>query len=153
MKMFNYVQERGAVFVFQSVYLPMEEVDIPDRIRNPLERMAYAIYENAARRAEQDRLFNLQGLCNFVGLGNPLLYIESCRAQGVVMHWLRSCRGTTIGQIYNKRLIEERSSVPTLFLESDMCDVNSFSEEVWKIRLDAFFEMLENQRSPAPGSR
>ena len=149
MKMFNYVQEQGAVFVFQSVYLPMDEVDIPDRITHPLERMAYALYENAALRAEDDRRLNLSGLCNFVGLGNPLLFINDCSADGVVMHWLRSCRGTTVGQIYNKRLIEERSDVPVLFLESDMCDVNSFSEAAWKTKLDAFFETLENKKQGA----
>ena len=146
MKMFNYVQEQGAVFVFQSVYIPMNEVDIPDRVRNPLERLAYAIYENAALRVEKDKSLGLHGLCNFVGLGNPLLYIDECGADGVVMHWLRSCRGTTIGQVYNKNLIEERSDVPTIFLESDMCDINSFSEEVWKTRLSALFEALESRK-------
>ncbi len=146
MKMFNYVQERGAVFVFQSVYIPMQEVDIPDRITNPLERLAYSIYENAALRAELDKKMGLSGLCNFVGLGNPLLYIDECRADGIVMHALRSCRGTTIGQVYNRNLIQERSDVPVIFLESDMCDVNSFSEEVWKTRLEALFEMLEAGR-------
>jgi len=55
MEMFNYVQERDAVFVFQSVYLPIPEVDIPDRITHPLERLAYALFENAALRAEQAR--------------------------------------------------------------------------------------------------
>ena len=150
MKMFNYVQEQGAVFVFQSVYLPMEEVDIPDRITHPLERMAFALYENAALRAEADRQLNLSGLCNFVGLGNPLLYLDDCKAEGVVMHWLRSCRGTTIGQLYTKKLIEERSNIPTLFLESDMCDVNSFSEEVWKTKLDGFFEALAARKGMGP---
>jgi benzoyl-CoA reductase/2-hydroxyglutaryl-CoA dehydratase subunit BcrC/BadD/HgdB len=145
MEMFNYVQEQGAVFVFQSVYIPIPEVDIPDRITHPLERLAYALFENAALRAEQDRSLGLTGLCNFVGLGNPLLYIDECQADGIVMHWLRSCRGTTIGQIYNKNLIAERSDVPTLLLESDMCDVNSFSEAVWKTKLNAFFESLEQR--------
>jgi benzoyl-CoA reductase/2-hydroxyglutaryl-CoA dehydratase subunit BcrC/BadD/HgdB len=146
MKMFNYVQERGAVFVFQSVYIPMDEVDIPDKMTNPLERLAYAIYENAAQRVARDKQLGLHGLCNFVGLGNPLLYIDDMKADGVVMHWLRSCRGTTIGQIYNKRLIEERSDVPVIMLESDMCDASSFSEQTWKTRLDAFFETLESRK-------
>lgn len=61
------------------------------------------------------------------------------------MRWLRSCRGTTTGQIYNRNLITERSDVPTLLLESDMCDVNSFSEAVWKKKLNAFFESLEQR--------
>jgi len=145
MEMFNYVQEQGAVFVFQSVYIPIPEVDIPDRITHPLERLAYALFENAALRAERDKSLGLTGLCNFVGLGNPLLYIDECQADGIVMHWLRSCRGTTIGQIYNKNLIAERSDVPTLLLESDMCDVSSFSEAVWKTKLNAFFESLEQR--------
>lgn len=146
MGIFNFVEEQGAVFVFQSVYLPLRPTDIPDRITDPLERMVYSLYEMGIRRAEHDRKLDLFGLCNFVGLGNPLLFVDEFRVDGVVMHWLRSCRGTTIGQIYQKNLLEERSNLPTLFLESDMCDIRDYFEADWKMKLNAFFETLEARK-------
>jgi hypothetical protein len=142
----DYVEEKGAVFVFQAVYLPMTPVDIPDRITNPLERMVYSRYQSATLRAEIDRKRDLFGVCNIVGLGNPLLFVDQFKIDGVVMHWLRSCRGTTIGQVYQKRLLEERSDLPVLFLESDMCDVRDYFEEDWKIKLNAFLETLEARK-------
>jgi len=104
-------------------------------------------YDMYIRRSEIDRSMGLFGLCNFVGLGNPLLFVEPFKADGVVMHWLRSCRGTTIGQIFQKNLLEERAGIPTLFLESDMCDVRDYFEADWKIKLRAFFETLDARKS------
>ncbi len=78
--------------------------------------------------------------------GHPLLNQSPSLGPNPWGSRLRSCRGTTIGQLYNKKLIEERSDVSTLFLESDMCDVNSFSEGVWKTKLDGFFESLEARK-------
>lgn len=62
------------------------------------------------------------------------------------MSMLRSCRGTTIGKLHQKRLLEERSPVPVLILESDMCDVRDHSESEWKMKLDAFFETMEARK-------
>jgi len=146
MGIFNYVEERGALFVFQSVYLPLHPADIPDRITNPLERLVYSRYEMGIRRAEHDRERGLFGVCNFVGLGNPLIFVDEFKVDGVVMHWLRSCRGTTIGQIYQKRLLEERSNLPVLFVESDMCDIRDYFEADWKMKFDAFLETLEARK-------
>lgn len=146
MQIFNYVEEQGAVFCFQAVYLPMEPADIPDRITHPLERLVHNRYEMGIRRAERDRQLGVFNECNFVGLGNPLYYIEPFQADGLVMHWLRSCRGTTIGQIFQKNLVEERTKTPTLFLESDMCDVRDYFEADWKMKLQAFFETLESRK-------
>ncbi len=146
MQIFNYVEERGAVFCFQAVYLPLEPAGLPDRITDPLERLIRNRYELALRRVERDKQLGIYGCCNFVGLGNPLLFVDDFKVDGVVMHWLRSCRGTTIGQIYTKNLLEERSNVPTLFLESDMCDVRDYFEADWKVKLNAFFETLDARK-------
>ncbi|MFQ5924546.1 MAG: 2-hydroxyacyl-CoA dehydratase subunit D [Dehalococcoidia bacterium] len=146
MQIFNYVEEQGAVFVFQSTYLPLRFADIPDRISDPLERMAHARYEATISRAEHDRKVGIFGLCDFVPPGSPLLFVDELKVDGVVMHWLRSCRGTTIGQIYQKNLLEEHTSIPTLFLESDMCDVRDYFEADWKMKLNAFLETLETRQ-------
>ena len=147
MQIFNYVEEQGAVFCFQSVYLPIRPAEVPDSVTDPLERMIRGRYDMYIRRSEIDRSMGLFGLCNFVGLGNPLLFVEPFKADGVVMHWLRSCRGTTIGQIFQKNLLEERAGIPTLFLGSDMCDVRDYFEADWKIKLRAFFETLDARKS------
>lgn len=146
MGIMDYVEERGAVFVFQAAYVPMPPVDIPDRITNPLERMVYSRYASAIMRAEIDKKLGLFGACNVIGHGNPVLFVDQFKIDGVVMHWLRSCRGTTIGQVYQKRLLEERSDLPVLFLESDMCDVRDYFEEDWKMKLNAFLETLEARK-------
>ena len=146
MGIFDYVEDRGAVFAFQSVYLPFHPADIPDRITNPLERLIRSRYELFKERADREKELGVFGFCNFVGLGNPLLFVDEFKVDGVVMHWLRSCRGTTIGQIYSKNLTEERTNVPTLFLESDMCDVRDYFEADWKVKLDAFIETLDARK-------
>jgi len=146
MQIFNYVEERGAVFCFQAVYLPFPPADLPDRVTDPLERLIYGRYDMYIRRAERDRELGLFGECNFVGMGNPVYFVDDFNVDGVVMHWLRSCRGTTIGQIYSKNLTEEYSNVPTLFLESDMCDVRDYFEADWKMKLNALFETLDARK-------
>jgi len=36
--------------------------------------------------------------------------------------------------------------VPTLFLESDMCDVRDYFEADWKMKLNAFVETLDARK-------
>ena len=146
MQIFNYVEEQGGIFCFQSVYLPIRTAEVDESVTDPLERMVRGRYDMYRMRSEIDRALGIFGFCNFVGLGNPLLFVKPFKADGVVMHWLRSCRGTTIGQIYQKNLLAERSGIPTLFLESDMCDVRDYFEADWKMKLQAFLETIEAQK-------
>ena len=146
MKVFNFVEERGAVFVFQISYPLGRPVEIPDHITNPLERKAYTMYERALMRKETNKRLGISGRFNFAGLTNALPYIEPYKIDGVVMHWLRSCRGTTIGQIYQKSFIEEHSPVPCIFLESDICDVRDYFEADWDMKINAFLETLEARK-------
>jgi benzoyl-CoA reductase/2-hydroxyglutaryl-CoA dehydratase subunit BcrC/BadD/HgdB len=74
---------------------------------------------------------------------SPVFLVKPFHAQGVVMSMLRSCRSATIGHIHQRRLLEERSPVPVLILESDMIDVRDHPEAEWKMKLDAFLETLE----------
>ena len=72
-----------------------------------------------------------------------LEWIEPLHADGVVFHWLRSCRHTTIGNRYYMNLIREHSGVPTLWLESDICDLRDYSESDWHSKLLAFLEVVD----------
>ena len=77
---------------------------------------------------------------------NPLEYIEPYQADGVVFHWLKSCRATTIGQVWMQRLIQERSDVPILHLESDTCDVRDMSTSEWTAKIEAFMEVVDARK-------
>jgi benzoyl-CoA reductase/2-hydroxyglutaryl-CoA dehydratase subunit BcrC/BadD/HgdB len=146
MDIFNYVENRGAIFVYQTSYQPFAPVEVPDSITDPLMRMLLMRSVPAGVRIAQERGGSRPKLGGFSGLTSPAFFIEPFRAQGVVMSMLRSCRGTSIGQIHQKRLLEETSPVPVLILESDMCDVRDHSETEWKMKLDAFLETIEARK-------
>jgi len=146
MDIFNHVQERGAIFVYQMSYQPFAPVEIPDSLKDPLLRMVLMRSVPAGIRVAQDSGMSESMNINNFSYNSPMFFVEPFRAQGVVMSMLRSCRGTSIGQLHQKRLLEKRSIVPVLVLESDMCDVRDHSEADWKRNLDAFFETLEARR-------
>lgn len=142
MKIFNYFESLGAVFVGETCYKPPDVVDIPDSLSDPLERLALTLYLGQLERHRR----SIVGGYNFIVYENPLEWIEGYRADGVVFHWLRSCRGTTISQIYYRNLTAQYSNVPTLFLESDMCDVRDYFEADWKAKIEAFLETVDTQK-------
>jgi len=142
MKIFNYFESLGAVFVGETCYAPPAVVDIPDSVSDPLERMALTLHLGQLEKHRR----SIVGGYNFIVYGNPLEWIEEYQADGAVFHWLRSCRGTTIGQIYYQNLIAQHSKVPTLFLEGDMCDVRDYFESEWKDKITAFLETVDVHR-------
>ena len=63
-------------------------------------------------------------------------------------HWTKSAnkvRGL-VKDMCTRALVEERSPVPVLILEIDMCDVRDHSETESKTKLDAFFETMEARK-------
>jgi len=143
MDIFNYVEDRGAVFVYQTSYQPFAPVELPDSITDPLMRMLLMRTRPAVAHIARQQGRSMSSLGGFSGMTSPVAVVEPFHAQGVVMSMLRSCRAATIGQIHQRRLLEESSSVPVLILESDMSDVRDHSEVEWKMKLDAFFETIE----------
>jgi benzoyl-CoA reductase/2-hydroxyglutaryl-CoA dehydratase subunit BcrC/BadD/HgdB len=61
---------------------------------------------------------------------------------GFVMHSNRSCKPYSLGQYAIKRQVTERTGVPGLVIEADMCDTRSFAREAVNTRIQAFCEML-----------
>jgi len=59
-----------------------------------------------------------------------------------VMHCNRSCKPYSLGQYAIKRYVMERTGVPGLIIESDMCDARSFASEAVRTRIQAFMEAL-----------
>jgi benzoyl-CoA reductase/2-hydroxyglutaryl-CoA dehydratase subunit BcrC/BadD/HgdB len=70
-------------------------------------------------------------------------FINDYKGVGMVMHGNKSCRASTIGQIYNKNLIHESVKIPTLFIESDMVDTRDFSRAHTEQKIDEFMVMVE----------
>jgi benzoyl-CoA reductase/2-hydroxyglutaryl-CoA dehydratase subunit BcrC/BadD/HgdB len=147
MDIFNYVEDRGGVFVYQTSYQPFAPVEVPDSITDPLMRMFIMRSRPAGHQIAKERGMQ-QSSTSLFGSGalSPIAFVEPFNAQGVVMSMLRSCRNATIGQLHQRRLLKERSPVPVLILDSDMCDVRDHSEGEWKTKLDAFLETLEARK-------
>jgi len=142
MKMFQQFEKLGAVFVTEIAYsVPsMEGVrEPPDSITDPLERMAWGQYEGFLQKQRRSAV----GGYSILEMDNPLERIEPFKAEGVVFHWLKSCRATTIGQRWYQNLIQERTGVPTLQLESDICDLRDMAEVDWSAKIEAFIEVVD----------
>ena len=68
--------------------------------------------------------------------------ISEYHVDGFVMHCNRSCKPYSLGQYAIKRAVTERTGVPGLIIESDMCDTRSFAAEAARTRIQAFMEAL-----------
>lgn len=69
--------------------------------------------------------------------------IAEYHVDGFVMHSNRSCKPYSLGQYAIKRVVTERTGVPGLIIESDMCDPRTFAAEPVKTRIQAFMETLD----------
>ncbi|MDP6510866.1 MAG: 2-hydroxyacyl-CoA dehydratase family protein [Dehalococcoidia bacterium] len=143
MWMFNYFEDFGAVFVIDTSYRPFEPVEVPSRVTDPVEYLAWRAFMRATHRYDKARRNS----------GNPdveliLEMVNDYQVDGMVMHATRSCRATTIGQLHLKNLVQRYVKVPGLQLISDIIDLRDYSEADWKSQIDAF---LETVASANPG--
>lgn len=75
-------------------------------------------------------------------------YVEEWNAQGLIIHFVKSCRLFSAGQGDMRDYFTKTLGIPTLYLESDLEDPRYFAEAQTRNRMDAFFEALEH--APAP---
>jgi len=139
MKIFNQFEDLGAVFVCETWCYPPETGDILDSVSDPLERLAlrdYLWWSQVYKRA-------VAGSYSFFASPGPLEFIEPYHVDGVVFHQVRSCRLNCIGHLYRRDLVQRYNDVPTLMLESDMCDLRDYSETDWNLRIGAFIEAVD----------
>ena len=141
MWIFNYFEDRGAVFVIERVYRGFDPVEIPRSIIHPLEKLAYRTFRRMTQKHDQAKAGTGSQNAEFL-----LEYIRDYQIDGMVMHATKSCRATTIGQLYQKNLIQESINIPFLQLQSDIIDVRDFSEEQWRSSIDAFLETVANAK-------
>ena len=110
---------------------------MPSGIKDPLEYLAWRTILRAIYRYE--KAYKHSGNADVELL---LELVEGYKGDGLVMHASRSCRATTIGQLYLKDMVQKYVSVPCLQLISDLIDVRDYSEAQWKMQIDAFVETV-----------
>src|SRR5581483_9841549 len=76
-------------------------------------------------------------------------YVEDWHADGVIIHFVKSCRLFSAGQGDMREYFSKQLGVPTLYIESDLEDPRYFAEAQTKNRIDAFFEALEHSKAHA----
>ncbi len=69
-------------------------------------------------------------------------YVRDYRADGVVIHSIKSCRSFSMGQGDIREHLAKDLDIPTLLIESDHVDPRYYSEAQTRNRVDAFFETL-----------
>ncbi len=73
-------------------------------------------------------------------------YIQEYKADGFLVHSIKSCNSFSAGQLAMMRKLENDLGVPVGFIESDLVDPRYFSYSNIKNRLESFFQMLTQRK-------
>ena len=65
---------------------------------------------------------------------------------GFIMHSNRSCKPYSFGQMDIMKIVQERANIPVIMIEADMIDPRSFSQSQVETRIDAFMEIIKQNR-------
>ncbi len=79
-------------------------------------------------------------------------YVREYRADGFLVHSVKSCNSFSAGQLTILRELEKRTGIPGGFIESDLVDARYFSSANLKNRLESYFQMLDARRGAAAAS-
>lgn len=77
---------------------------------------------------------------------NMLRLIEEFSADGVIMHSNRSCKNQDFAQYALAREVTKTLGTPVVVVDGDQDDPRSFSEAQFETRVQALFEMIEQNR-------
>jgi benzoyl-CoA reductase subunit B len=112
-------------------------------------------YDFGFRHDPADPLGTLADYCSgcYTNLNLPervemlVAYAREYRADGFLIHSVKSCNSFSAGQLTILREVEKRTGIPGGFLESDLVDARYFSPANLKNRLESYFQMLEARRA------
>ncbi|MHA1966636.1 MAG: 2-hydroxyacyl-CoA dehydratase subunit D [Candidatus Hodarchaeales archaeon] len=65
--------------------------------------------------------------------------------EGILYHSMRSCKRYSLGQPVTRREVTEKTSLPGVSIEGDMCDSRNFSDEQAWTRIEALLEIIDLQ--------
>ncbi|HMA18056.1 MAG TPA: benzoyl-CoA reductase subunit B [Thermoanaerobaculia bacterium] len=114
-------------------------------------------YDSGFRHDPSDPLGSLADYCSgcYTNLSLPARvamlarYVEEYRADGFLIHSVKSCNSFSAGQLTILREVERRTGVPGAFIESDLVDARYFSPANLKTRLESYFQMIDARRAGA----
>ena len=135
LRIFNYLEEKGAVAVMQECYTNYGAYDC-SQYTDPFERIAryqFRARNNCIKRANANRV-NLD-------IQNMIDYINDYKCDGVIQHTLVSCRLRSIGQTASLDIAKDLTDVPIMAFESDIVDERTFSIADTNQKIDAFLEV------------
>jgi len=132
-RLFNLFSEAGACFVVDTYTNAWSmSVDAGDPILS-LARTYTTVYINQSLEVRAAMMADL---------------VNRFAVDGIVLHSNRSCKPYSLGQYELLRQVSERTGVPGLVLEADMCDTRLYAEEPINNRIQAFLDVLEGQPTP-----
>jgi benzoyl-CoA reductase subunit B len=76
-------------------------------------------------------------------------YLEEYDADGFLINSVKSCNSFSAGQLVMLREVEQRSGLPSGFIESDLVDPRYFGAANIKNRLESYFQMIDARRAAA----
>lgn len=130
-RFYNYFVDHEACFVVDT-YTGAWSQEIPSEEVMPGLAAAYAtVHLNQSLEQRVEKMVRL---------------ITEYGVDGFVMHSNRSCKPYSLGQYAIRRAVTDRTGVPGLIIESDMCDSRVFAVEPVKTRIQAFMEALKEAR-------
>jgi len=127
-RLFSLFIDAGACFVVDTYTNAWSvSVDTDDPILG-LARTYAMVYINQSLQARAELMTDL---------------VERFSVDGMVFHSNRSCKPYSLGQYELLEQVSQRTGVPGLILEADMCDTRLYAEEPIKNRIQAFLDLLE----------
>ena len=77
---------------------------------------------------------------------NVIEMIDKYNVDGFVIHSNRSCKPYSLGQYDIQKIVQRERDIPCLVIEADMVDERNFAESQIETRIDAFMEMIKEQK-------
>jgi bcr-type benzoyl-CoA reductase subunit B len=77
---------------------------------------------------------------------NVIEMIDKYNVDGFVIHSNRSCKPYSLGQYDILKIVQRERDIPCLVIEADMVDERNFTESQIATRIDAFMEMIKEQK-------
>ena len=73
-------------------------------------------------------------------------YIRNLDADGFLVASIKSCNSYSAGQLAMLKEIEKRTGLPGAFIEYDIVDSRYYSSANVKVRLESYFQMLNEKK-------
>ena len=127
-RLFNLFSSAGACFVVDTYTNAWSvSVDVDEPILG-LARTYSTVYINQSLQVRAELMAQM---------------VQRFSVDGMVFHSNRSCKPYSLGQYDLLDRVGDRTGVPGLVLEADMCDTRLYAEEPIRNRIQAFLDLLE----------